>query len=129
MMDQANSLKMEAMQAQREGRLAGTVPIYFISNAYAESVELLTKAIKSNPKSGILYGSRGQVLLEMKKPNAAIRDCDIAISKNPDSAKPYKVRAKAHRVLGHYEQALKDIQLGQKVICCSCISDIWKVGF
>jgi len=102
MIDSANSLKGEAMQAQREGKLQ-------------ESVDLLTKAIKANPRSGILYASRGQVLLDMKKPNAAIRDCDVAISKSPDSAKPYKVRAKAHRALGHYEQALKDIHTGQKL--------------
>jgi len=51
----------------------------------------------------------------MKKPNAAIADTNIAIKINADSAKPYKVRARAHRALGHYEQALRDIQLGQKL--------------
>jgi len=102
MMDAANSLKSEAMQAQREGDLQ-------------KAVELFTKAIKSNPRSGILYGSRASALLELKKPVAAIRDCDIAITKNPDSAKSYKVRARAHRALGNYEQAMKDVQLGQKL--------------
>jgi len=102
MMDNANNLKVEAMQSQREGNLQ-------------RAVELYTQAIKTNPRSGILYGSRGQALLELKKPVAAIKDCDIAINKNPDSAKAYKVRARAHRSLGNYEQALKDIHLGQKL--------------
>jgi len=102
MMETANNLKAEALSAQREGKLQ-------------ESINLFTQAIKSNPKSAILFGSRAQVLLEMKKPNAAIKDCDIAIKKNPDSAKPYKVRARAHRAIGHYEQALKDIQIAQKL--------------
>jgi len=62
-----------------------------------------------------LYATRAQLLLNMKKPNAAIRDCDAAIKINPDSAKAYKVRGKAHRRLGHYEQALKDVQVGQKL--------------
>jgi len=102
MMDNANNLKVEAMQAQREGNLA-------------KAVELYTQAIKTNSRSGILYGSRAQALLELKKPVAAIKDCDIAINKNPDSAKAYKVRGRAHRSLGNYEQALKDIQMGQKL--------------
>lgn len=37
------------------------------------------------------------VYIKMQKPNAAIRDCDRAISINPDSAQPYKWRGKAHR--------------------------------
>jgi len=53
--------------------------------------------------------------MDMKKPNAGIRDCDTAIRINPDSAKGYKVRGRAHRVLGHYEEAAKDIQRGQKL--------------
>jgi len=75
----------------------------------------LTEAINLNPRGGLLYATRAQLLLNMKKPNAAIRDCDVAIKINPDSAKAYKVRGKAHRRLGHYEQALKDIQVGQKL--------------
>lgn len=78
-------------------------------------MELFTKSIKINPRSGILYASRAEVLLEMKKPNAAIRDCDIAINMNPDSAKPHKIKGKALRSLGDYENALKEIQLGQKL--------------
>lgn len=39
------------------------------------------------------------VYIQMQKPNAAIRDCDRAISINPDSAQPYKWRGKAHRYI------------------------------
>jgi len=102
MVELANQTKGEAMSALREKR-------------YQDSIGLFTKAIKNNPASGILYASRGQALLEMKKPNAAIRDCDVAIKIAPDSAKPYKVRGRARRALGNYEEALKDIQLGQKL--------------
>jgi hypothetical protein len=32
-----------------------------------------------------------------------------------DSAKGYKIRGKAYRLLGNYEQAAKDLQIGNKV--------------
>jgi len=82
---------------------------------FQESIDLLTQAIKLNPNSGINYASRAQVLLDMKKPNAAIRDCDTAIKIAPDSAKPHKVRGRALRAIGQYEDALKSTQLGQKM--------------
>lgn len=102
MMDIANDVKIEAMNAFREKK-------------YQESLDLYTKAIKNNPHSGILYASRAQVLLDMKKPISCIRDCDQAIKIAPDSAKGYKVRGKAKRLIGQYEAALKDIQTGQKL--------------
>lgn len=37
------------------------------------------------------------VLLKLSKPGAAIRDCDKAISINPDSAQGYKFRGRANR--------------------------------
>ncbi len=37
----------------------------------------------------MLYASRAQTLLDSKKPNAAIRDCDAAIKINPDTAKVF----------------------------------------
>lgn len=47
--------------------------------------------------SVIVCPLRVSVYIQMEKPNAAIRDCDRAISINPDSAQPYKWRGKAHR--------------------------------
>jgi len=101
MFEIANNKKMEGMTAAREKR-------------YDDAVKLFTEAIKNNP-SGILYASRAQALLDMKKPIAAIRDCDFATKIAPDSAKAYKVRARARRAIGQYEQAMKDIQTGQKL--------------
>lgn len=102
MFEIANDKKVEAMNAYREKK-------------YQDAVDLYTQAIKNNPNSGILYASRAQVLLDMKKPKASIRDCDQAIRIAPDSAKGYKVRGKARRLIGQYDSALKDIQTGQKL--------------
>ncbi|MEQ2173000.1 hypothetical protein GOODEAATRI_027162, partial [Goodea atripinnis] len=84
MMDQANEKKIEAINALGEGDLQ-------------KALDLFTEAIKLNPRVAILYAKRASVYIKMQKPNAAIRDCNRAISINPDSAQPYKWRGKAHR--------------------------------
>ncbi|KAF5888879.1 hsc70-interacting protein [Clarias magur] len=102
MMDQANEKKMEAIDALGEGELQ-------------KALDLFTDAIKLNPRSAIIYAKRASVYIKMQKPNAAIRDCDRAIEINPDSAQPYKWRGKAHRLLGHWEEAAKDLAMACKL--------------
>ncbi|KAF3700474.1 Hsc70-interacting protein [Channa argus] len=102
MMDQANEKKMEAINALGEGDLP-------------KAMDLFTEAIKLNPCVAILYAKRASVYIQMQKPNAAIRDCDRAISINPDSAQPYKWRGKAHRLLGHWEEAARDLATACKL--------------
>ncbi|KAI3360104.1 hypothetical protein L3Q82_014426 [Scortum barcoo] len=102
MMDQANEKKMEAIDALGEGDLQ-------------KALDLFTEAIKLNPCLAILYAKRASVYIQMQKPNAAIRDCDRAISINPDSAQPYKWRGKAHRLLGHWEEAARDLATACKL--------------
>jgi hypothetical protein len=38
---------------------------------------------------------------------ACILDCDAAVAINPNSAKAFKIRGRAHALLGHWEQALQ----------------------
>uniref|UniRef100_A0A8C0Z4D2 STI1 domain-containing protein n=3 Tax=Canis lupus TaxID=9612 RepID=A0A8C0Z4D2_CANLF len=76
-----------------------------------KATDLFTDAIKLNPRLAILYAKRASVFIKLQKPNAAIRDCDRAIEINPDSAQPYKWRGKAHRLLGHWEEAAHDLAL------------------
>uniref|UniRef100_A0A8D0H5N9 STI1 domain-containing protein n=1 Tax=Sphenodon punctatus TaxID=8508 RepID=A0A8D0H5N9_SPHPU len=102
MMDQANEKKMEAIDALGEGELQ-------------KAVDLFTEAIKLNPCLAILYAKRASVFVKLQKPNAAIRDCDRAIQINPDSAQTYKWRGKAHRLLGHWEDAAHDLALACKL--------------
>lgn len=100
--DAANSIKGKAMAAQGSGD-------------HAEALKLFSEAIQRCPRMAILYASRASLLLVMKRPNAAIRDCDVAVKLNPDSAKAYKVRGKAYRYLGMYDKAKKDLQYGNKL--------------
>ncbi|KAG8556331.1 hypothetical protein GDO81_018033 [Engystomops pustulosus] len=102
MIDQANEKKMEAINALGDGELQ-------------KAIDLFTEAIKLNPRIAILYAKRASVYVKLQKPNAAIRDCDKAIAINPDSAQPYKWRGKAHRLLGHWEEAAHDLAMACKL--------------
>ncbi|CAD7678807.1 unnamed protein product [Nyctereutes procyonoides] len=104
MMDQANDKKVAAIDALDDGELQ-------------KAIDLFTDAIKLNPRLAILYAKRASVFIKLQKPNAAIRDCDRAIEINPDPAQPYKWRGKAHRLLGHWEEAAHDLVpcLAQKI--------------
>lgn len=53
--------------------------------------------------------------LRQSKPNAAVRDCNAALSLNQDSAKALKCRGKAYRMLGDYELALRDLSDAQRI--------------
>ncbi|RVE69225.1 hypothetical protein OJAV_G00075450 [Oryzias javanicus] len=108
MMDQANEKKVDAINALGEGG-------FISSGDLQKALDLFTEAIKLNPRLAILYAKRASVYIKMQKPNAAIRDCDRAISINPDSAQPYKWRGKAHRLLGHWEEAAKDLATACKL--------------
>ncbi|KAF3827100.1 hypothetical protein GH733_002586 [Mirounga leonina] len=102
MMDQANDKKVAAIDALNDGELQ-------------KAIDLFTDAIRLNPRLAILYAKRASVFIKLQKPNAAIRDCDRAIEINPDSAQPYKWRGKAHRLLGHWEEAAHDLALACKL--------------
>uniref|UniRef100_A0A8C0MF33 STI1 domain-containing protein n=1 Tax=Canis lupus familiaris TaxID=9615 RepID=A0A8C0MF33_CANLF len=98
----ANDKKVAAIDALNDGELQ-------------KAIDLFTDAIKLNPRLAILYAKRASVFIKLQKPNAAIRDCDRAIEINPDSAQPYKWRGKAHRLLGHWEEAAHDLALACKL--------------
>ncbi|XP_067148277.1 LOW QUALITY PROTEIN: uncharacterized protein [Apteryx mantelli] len=98
MMKQADEKKKEAFDAVGRGN-------------FQRAIQLFTDAIKLNPRLSTLYANRASVFVRLRKPNAAIRDCDKATKINPDSAQPYKWRGKAYWLLGHWQQAAKDLAL------------------
>ncbi|KAL0588697.1 Hsc70-interacting protein [Plecturocebus cupreus] len=102
MTDQANDKKVAAIEALNDDELW-------------KAIDLFTDAIKLNPRLAILCAKRANIFVKLQKPNAAIQDCDRAIEINPDSAQPYKWRGKAHRLLGHWEEAAHDLSLACKL--------------
>ncbi|XP_065201514.1 hsc70-interacting protein-like [Planococcus citri] len=95
--DKANEKKIEAICQYNEGN-------------YEKAAELFGEAVKLNPSMSLLYVKRGQCYLQLSKPNACIRDCTRALSINPDNAAAYKFRGRAHRLLGHWLDAVKDLR-------------------
>lgn len=123
--DLANEKKREGISLLAEGN-------------YEKAVETFTEAIKLHPgKNGVLfeliddflflncnigfigmallYAKRGQSYLQLNKPNACIRDCTKALKINPDNAAAYKFRGRAHRLLGHWLEAVKDLRSACKI--------------
>lgn len=101
-MDQASEFRGQATSAYSEQK-------------FEECVKLYTEAIKLNPRSALFHAKRGQSYLKLVKPNACIRDCDRALELNCDSAPAYKFRGRAHRLLGNWEQAAKDLRQACKL--------------
>ena len=63
----------------------------------------------------MLYAKRGEAYLKLKRPNAAIASADSALKMNPDSAKAFKVRGMARRMLAQWEAAAADLGTGLNI--------------
>lgn len=101
-LDKQESAKRDAAEALEEGNLD-------------KALVSFTEAIVIGNASAMLYAKRADVLLKLKRPCACISDCLSAIEINPDSAKAYRIRGKAYRALGKWEEAHKDLSLSQKL--------------
>ncbi|KAF3646084.1 putative TPR repeat-containing thioredoxin TDX-like isoform X2 [Capsicum annuum] len=117
--DAAQISKAKALDAISEGTLVFSfcvmkIPFYNIGKLN-EAINYLTEAILLNPSSAILYATRANVFVKLKKPNAAIRDADAALKVNPDSAKGYKVRGMARAMLGLWKEAASDLRLASMI--------------
>eukprot|EP01126_Amoeba_proteus_P060467 TRINITY_DN799_c0_g1_i2.p1 TRINITY_DN799_c0_g1~~TRINITY_DN799_c0_g1_i2.p1 ORF type:complete len:282 (-),score=52.31 TRINITY_DN799_c0_g1_i2:45-890(-) len=82
---------------------------------YDAAVVKFTEAIVHNPRKAVFFANRAECFLKLQKPNAAIKDCDLALKLNPDQSKAYKVRGAAKRHLGQYEAAILDLFTGNKL--------------
>merc|ERR1711963_1080393 len=87
----------------------------FSEGEFEKAVGIFTEAIKLNAGSAMPFVKRAQCLLKLSKPNACIRDCNRAIEINPDNAAAHKYRGRAHRLLGNFLEAAKDLRLACKI--------------
>merc|ERR1712187_979514 len=97
-----NKLKGEAADALEDGKLD-------------LALEKLTEAVKVGCASAMLLSRRAQVLLQLDRPRAAARDCTAALEVNPDSAKAFKIRARANLKFENWEEAHSDFQTALKI--------------
>merc|ERR1711997_925688 len=100
--DKFDAKKSEAMGVFSEGEWEKAIPIF-------------TEAIEINATSAMPFVKRGQCFMKLSKPNACIRDCTRAIEINPDNAAAHKYRGRAHRLLGNFLEAAKDLRLACKI--------------
>uniref|UniRef100_A0A7I4YDW0 STI1 domain-containing protein n=1 Tax=Haemonchus contortus TaxID=6289 RepID=A0A7I4YDW0_HAECO len=100
--EKANEARDKAMAAFSEGNMD-------------DALKYFTEAIELNPGLAILHAKRANVLLKLKRPMAAIADCNKAISINADSAQGYKFRGRAYRLLGKWVEAHADLATACKL--------------
>eukprot|EP01101_Sappina_pedata_P002066 TRINITY_DN12342_c0_g1_i1.p1 TRINITY_DN12342_c0_g1~~TRINITY_DN12342_c0_g1_i1.p1 ORF type:complete len:362 (-),score=190.30 TRINITY_DN12342_c0_g1_i1:7-1092(-) len=100
MIDNGNEFRVKGQQALSEKN-------------YQLAIEEFTNAIKQC-RSAAFFSYRASAYLALKKPNAAIKDCDTAISINPDNSKAYKIKGRAHRALGHWKSAAESLRTANK---------------
>ena len=99
--------EVEIVEAQKKRSEALSA---YVEKDFEKAVQLYTEAIMLNPQAALLYAKRGQVYLDLKKPNACIRDCNRALELNPDSAAAHKFRGRAYQLLGQWEEAANDLR-------------------
>lgn len=101
-LDEFNNKRTEALAA-------------FCEADWLKAIDLFTDAIRINSNSAAVFAKRGKCYVKLNRPNACIRDCDRAIQLNPDSAVAYKFRGRAHRLLGNFIEAAKDLRLACRI--------------
>merc|ERR1711865_456331 len=100
--DKQNALKQEGVDFAEDGKLD-------------EALAKFSDAIAIGCASALLYSRRAAVLVQLGRPRAVINDCTAALAVNPDSAKEYKMRARANVKLEQWEQANLDFQTGLNI--------------
>ena len=118
----------ELSEAQQDAMIAakGAASELAAAGDHAGAVAKYTEAI-CVMASALTLAKRAEAYLRMEMPNMAIRDCDAALKLNPDSAKALKVRGKAHRLLGAWEAAARDLGQGQSIDFDEDSADVQKL--
>jgi serine/threonine-protein phosphatase 5 len=85
---------------------------FVAENKHIEALNKFTEAINLNietKKNSIYYSNRAMIHIKMDNFGLAIEDANKAIEYDPDYLKAYYRRASANLVLGHYDEAVKDL--------------------
>eukprot|EP00927_Polykrikos_kofoidii_P078983 TRINITY_DN75783_c0_g1_i1.p1 TRINITY_DN75783_c0_g1~~TRINITY_DN75783_c0_g1_i1.p1 ORF type:complete len:292 (-),score=90.77 TRINITY_DN75783_c0_g1_i1:248-1006(-) len=102
-------------QQDKQNALKAAAADFLEDGAEDLALEKFTEAIVLGCASALLYSKRAQVLFDMKRPRAAVNDCNAALAINPDSAKAFKIRARANQSLGSWDLAHSDYQNALKI--------------
>eukprot|EP01062_Namystynia_karyoxenos_P060000 TRINITY_DN51440_c0_g1_i1.p2 TRINITY_DN51440_c0_g1~~TRINITY_DN51440_c0_g1_i1.p2 ORF type:complete len:324 (+),score=115.20 TRINITY_DN51440_c0_g1_i1:70-972(+) len=100
----------------RSAELAGEAQYLASEGHLSRALAAIGEAISMNPGQALLYVERAEIHLRMRRPNAAVRDCDAALRINPDSAGAHKVRGRAFRMLKNWELSAHHMRLGNQLV-------------
>lgn len=109
------SKKATEEEVEQASELRAQAASAYGQQKFDEAIALYTKAIELSPGNALFHAKRGQAFLKLKKPNACIRDCDVALELNSDLAAGYKFRGRARRLLGDFELAAHDLRQACKL--------------
>jgi tetratricopeptide (TPR) repeat protein len=101
-MDKQGELKQQSADAMEDGDVDTAVAKF-------------TEALMIGGVSAMMVSKRAEMLFKQKRYKAAIADATLALKLNPDSAKAYRIRAKANRLLGEYEASASDFSQAQGI--------------
>eukprot|EP00095_Tigriopus_kingsejongensis_P011319 snap_masked-scaffold1444_size41037-processed-gene-0.1 protein:Tk11319 transcript:snap_masked-scaffold1444_size41037-processed-gene-0.1-mRNA-1 annotation:"hsc70-interacting protein" len=115
--EMGDAAKVEISEEEQDkfGEKRGEALAAFSEGQWDQAIDLFTQAVLLNPQNAVVFAKRGASFLKLKKPKACIRDCDRAIELNPDSAPAYKNRGRAHRLLGNFVEAARDLRQACKI--------------
>jgi tetratricopeptide (TPR) repeat protein len=85
------------------------------SGDYAGAIESFTEAILAAEPSALLLANRAHCLFKLARYDAAIRDCNEALHRNPDSAKALRIRGESNLKMEKYHDALVDLSAAQAI--------------
>mmetsp|Transcript_10218 Transcript_10218/g.22494 ORF Transcript_10218/g.22494 Transcript_10218/m.22494 type:complete len:754 (-) Transcript_10218:48-2309(-) len=78
------------------------------------AVQKYTEAIMTGAgATSLMLAKRAELLLRQRRPCAAIRDCTDSLELNPECGKAYRIRGTAHRRIGNWHDAQRDLAQGQ----------------
>jgi len=81
----------------------------------SKAVERYTEAMRIGGSTALMLATRAVLLLKLRRPCAAVRDCTAAIKINSMILKAYRVRGIAHRKLGNWQKAHRDLTQAQSL--------------
>lgn len=105
--DRAKAAAAQRQQTEKEA--AGALA----ANDVQRAVDAYTLAMRTTGATAMMLANRAALLLKLKRPCAAIRDCTAALKINGSMVKAYRVRGIAHRKLGHWRRAHSDVSEAQ----------------
>jgi len=112
-LDKQGELKQQAADALEDGDVA-------------TAVSKFTEAMMLGGVSAMMIAKRAEMLFKQKRYKAVVADATLALTLNPDSAKAYRARGKARRLLGEYDGSAADFTQAQKIDYDDGVADMHK---